>query len=728
MTNLELFRQCLVDLGMGAAGVDEIELLLIDLADNNGVPISIQILPVHPDSRTILDVTGLAVANMKATEQRSIEIKPGTTLLYGPNDSGKSTLLAALGWALSGGPVGDLPRHGANAAAVLVNMSDGYIERKVFFDGKDPTYSLGFCIGKTPVHGGQQQIQAAMQDWMRVAPSFIQRVALVRQSDVTDLIDDEPGRRKENFFKMLGLDCEPTRKALAAVLKRETLDAEHDAANRKMMSAAKDSAVEHLSSIDTASLEARLTEVQKHQARLQDQRQLEQQKADLLLDVRRHAEQATRRASLTTQLEELRAQWTAAKFGPAECIDGMKARRESLALGWAALKTEIEVKGRELALISEEGNKIKAMPAACPTCLELGVECKATPEVRARKLSELRKKYLSIQGHQARQQVELERIKTEIGTLDSMVKEASTILDAANQKKHEISILLQNQTPDRQDELKEVETRLAGLEMVKPVDITSIKSQIAEAVKLKAAIEQADKVLAKPMPDQHRLEGIGNLVKLFSKDGIPMLLARRHLAAINGIAAELADGDAYQFSFGEDLEVLIQKGDEIIDPKHASESSRQRGALILRASMGIFLQETAGVKIPLLWIDELPYQDEINQVHMVSAIKGLARHYSKVVFATSSWERYLGQFDHEVSLCPPDVVRMGQELVTELQSRTTADSPKKGRGRRKVTKKEADAAAEKLHPSVTEDDTASPDETETIDRQILTPDLDGIPF
>lgn len=652
---------------------------LIEACDAHAITPKLYAGTLNPmaQARTVLDVSMVGIENVKGVAKRELAILPGVTLLYGVNDAGKSSFLEGLRLALFGARNAEqYIRHGETELRTLVAIDGGTIDRRYKLRkvrGKDETKlehklkaSLGGAEDDKP-----GQAQDLINSWIGVDDGFVKRTAIIDQGDLAALLHEQPGKRRELVYSMLGLHAaEETRAKFAAVSRDLAAKAAEAETQLAGFIRTRDDLAKLMKQHPTDKLTREIHELVMKLATLPvvETREVAKTKcaqlASHLDQDKKHREAAKRVAEQIEQLE-LKGQPIPIPVPSDEEITATATQHGAAAQIVNRLTAQ-------LADVKAKGTALKTMPATCPTCATLGKTCELTPEMKEARRQELLREYKETEAalekskldlknaieygsqlaagkqHGAERQREIDAYLAQLGELRAHLKayQAAFLADdvAASMKKEyvELSARADGAADPRGGVQAEIDVRQKALSEAETTDkrhtdaVAAVTATEARVIDLKAQAHTAD-----------RIAGV------FAKDKLPLFIARQHLARVNAIADELSATDRYRYAFDEDLGIEFLDRDTAakVSPAVASGSSQQRGALVLTAALGRYLQELAGVTIPLLWIDEIPFQDEANAaVRVVGILKSLTKHFPKVVFAASNWDLYLGQFDHEVAV------------------------------------------------------------------------------
>lgn len=684
---------------------DLIDRVLTEVSDEKSIPLRVYGGDLNSlgDPRLVCDPTRVALTNFMGTRGRAVEFGGGTTGIFGGNGVGKSSIQRAVLYAIGGAPAAgvraaeDLITRGAQEMTVRFEFVGGFIERgcsrRVVSRGKDAgqtkvEHSLEVQIAGDKANRAKEA-EGLIAGWLGVDASFVRRVSCLEQGNVTAALDEQPAKRREMFYRMLSLEpCEGTRKSLAEALQEqedfavrqarnaETLKGEAEALRRQRAQYNVESLTEKRALVAPLAAGAASSPAQIMALR----EQLNRRNMDLVVTRKAAADRQryTQKLDETKRQPELAMVFEDSALATAQSEHLVNTSVNATAAARAALDQ-----------ITAQGLKIKGLPPVCPTCAIMGRTCDVTPDTKAKLLADLRAPWTAASKALAAAEIELAARKDALQA--ARAQQAATIKAQATKRFLEEQVQLLQQQIDAlpvQINAEAIEADVAKLaqqltEMQRAdsgqaaTDLRLIDQALADARALDAQIAALEKRQAVPastkqLPNEE-LEALRWAVKAFAKDGIPLWLARQHVGRVNDIARELKGLDRYSYSFGQDLEVVVHDGDGDVMVDLTCGSARQRGAVILMAALGRYLQELSSLQIPFLWIDELPFQDESSSALVVDTIKKLVQWYPKVIFAASRWDDFTGQFDHEISILP-------EQVSIELDRQREATSKLKAEG------------------------------------------------
>lgn len=380
----DLLKQWATEQSLDAAKLEQV---LTDVCDEYSIAPKLyggERLTSGETERVVCRIRAITAKNVKGTSERRMEFADGTTLLYGPNDAGKTTMQETARYALGGGgTVGrideDLMTRGADSMLARVDLEDGrFVQRGI----RRRVIKKGAKAGQTEVERsilvklngheedklgkGEAEISAYLGGDV---PATLD-LAFLRQGQIAQVMDDAPGVRLEAIFQLLGLaSAEETRKRLADALR--DLEA-------KLVTPA---AVGHQDRL--AAIEKRLAEIEADPS-MKEAVDTAPQERFALEKQQERDDQVKYAASLAGQMDALRDRY----------------------------------------------KEIRDLPPECPTCKALGKSCELTPAAKKGVLDainaqgmELKKKYEAARGRMDELQKALEMASQQLALArDAMMR------------------------------------------------------------------------------------------------------------------------------------------------------------------------------------------------------------------------------------------------------------------------------------------------------------------
>jgi energy-coupling factor transporter ATP-binding protein EcfA2 len=498
---------------------ERLEHVLTGLADQHGILIPRQREPTPESPRTSLDVNDIEVQGFKGTSCRLVKFPTGFTCVAGPNDSGKSTLIQALEFALRGDvgtsvPVEALVQRGKTEAIVRVSGPKFVLDRRITDGKRSVVVNLE---GEQTDKATEAKRLIAL--WLGMDVKVALATSIIGQGEMTSILDEAPGPRRELFYRMLGLDeYEETRGRLAKIL----------AARGPRLAAPTD---QIQGQIDA----------------------LKKELAEMPVISERDVVDSEGRSILVRDSSN-------------------KAAEESV-----LLEAERE------RLLKVYHDLIDMKDSSCQLCRQ-----SLSPETKKKAISVVVEEGKRVRGELEASKARYMKANEEATRVFKVAQELRIAFEAYRMKKEKLDDLIMMKAPDT-------------------VHLSSSAGDVGTDMELDV------------------------LVKTFSRSGYPLWQAKKHVAAVNLLADEVSE-DADTYYFTEDLGISYSRQwIEGLHPKLDSGSARQRHALALRVAMSLYQAKLSGVTLPFLWVDEMPYQDEVHRVRCLDMLLRLSKTIGKVV-------------------------------------------------------------------------------------------------
>lgn len=161
-------------------------------------------------------INKLELCNFRKHRKLEVVLKPGVTGIVGDNGTGKSSIVEALQFALTG----DL-YHGKKSEAITVGEDSGYVRMLFTLNGKKGTL-IRYLTSSAPelVYDGKVKKKAGevKELWdtlLQVGPEIISKVIIARQGDIPLLFSGDQAIREKVFQKIfLVPPCEKLRSVI----------------------------------------------------------------------------------------------------------------------------------------------------------------------------------------------------------------------------------------------------------------------------------------------------------------------------------------------------------------------------------------------------------------------------------------------------------------------------------------------------------------------------------
>lgn len=154
------------------------------------------------------------MTNWRLYEHHEMHFSPGITFLMGPNGVGKTSILEAVAYALTGEPStvthrGKLLRDPSQLATVRLSFTvDGkqyLVQRSQSHERADKAQLLRASDNRR-LASSHKHVTAKIEDLMGVSADFLQRIVYMAEGDVFRFLNEPPGRAVDSQIRhVLGL-------------------------------------------------------------------------------------------------------------------------------------------------------------------------------------------------------------------------------------------------------------------------------------------------------------------------------------------------------------------------------------------------------------------------------------------------------------------------------------------------------------------------------------------
>jgi len=153
----------------------------------------------------------IEIINWRAYEQRQIHFKPGITFIMGTNGKGKTSLLEAIAYALTGEPStvterGKLLRNQEQLATVRLSLTingQAYlIERSQSNNRADKAKLIRINDQKT-LASNHKQVTHHIEELMNVSADFLQRMTYMAEGDIYRFLKESSGKAIDRQIRQI---------------------------------------------------------------------------------------------------------------------------------------------------------------------------------------------------------------------------------------------------------------------------------------------------------------------------------------------------------------------------------------------------------------------------------------------------------------------------------------------------------------------------------------------
>ena len=149
--------------------------------------------------------------NWRKYEQRKVEFRSGVNFIMGANGAGKTSILEAIAYALTGEPStlrdrSQLLRDPSQLATVHLSFTvdgQGYRVERSQSDKRAHSARLWQLGRQKPLASGHTKVTATMEQIMNVSADFLRRVVYMAEGDVFHFINSPPGKALDSQLERL---------------------------------------------------------------------------------------------------------------------------------------------------------------------------------------------------------------------------------------------------------------------------------------------------------------------------------------------------------------------------------------------------------------------------------------------------------------------------------------------------------------------------------------------
>lgn len=142
-------------------------------------------------------ITELEISNFQSHEYSSLEFAPGTNIILGQSDTGKSSIIRAIHWAIANRPTGDSFRSNftKESTEVSIAFEEDYVSRQ-----KGKSFN-GYSTGQGEYKALRTDVPEEVQ-----AITKMEEVNIQPQHKAYFLLDETPGNVAKAFNSVSGLE------------------------------------------------------------------------------------------------------------------------------------------------------------------------------------------------------------------------------------------------------------------------------------------------------------------------------------------------------------------------------------------------------------------------------------------------------------------------------------------------------------------------------------------
>lgn len=157
----------------------------------------------------------ITMKNFLSHKDTKIDFPLGVTVFIGPNGAGKTSIIDAIFVALfntkpRGDKFDDIIYRGEREAKIELEFEEGGIPYKIVWRRKkgrsSPTYELYRLDRNMLIAHGAKAVEKEVENIIGIEKDSAVNSILIRQGEITSLLDQTPAKRKEVIGKLLGIE------------------------------------------------------------------------------------------------------------------------------------------------------------------------------------------------------------------------------------------------------------------------------------------------------------------------------------------------------------------------------------------------------------------------------------------------------------------------------------------------------------------------------------------
>ncbi len=425
----------------------------------------------------------LSVSNWANIEHLEISFQRGANLIFGSNGSGKTSLLNAIFFALTGSlpypaPPGIMVKSGATEATIELDFEDPkgnrYRIRRIIRSGRKKSdahlYPLINDVEQEEIASGHDEVTNKALKLLGVGPKYFVRAIFMGEGDIYRFLTKPERGLETELNAILGIQKVIQIRDEVSKVKKD-LNRRIKELERKV----KELETKIGDHEDIESLEKQLNEInEKIKALDQKIARLEEKRDDLLKKLKSFDELA----NLDQQIEKYKkrletlTQGLPGEGGYKERLENyLKAKKEELSSvqkDLEKLRAEISALGSRLEDLKIEIEKLKGVTAICPTC-ERPLTREDAERIIKRKTDRMNS-ILAEMDTKKKQFTEQERklkdLEKEVKNLEIKLRELNNILEELkeiNKRKAKLQTVVIGKKEDIETELNKIKEEILQL-------------------------------------------------------------------------------------------------------------------------------------------------------------------------------------------------------------------------------------------------------------------------
>ncbi|MCK5403051.1 SMC family ATPase, partial [Candidatus Bathyarchaeota archaeon] len=158
----------------------------------------------------------LKIKNFKSHEDSDIDFTPGLNIFLGEVGAGKTSILEAISFALFGKYAGNINQNGlirrgaekAEISLIFSTTTGRYKIERMISEKKTQKPKMSIYDGKDwrLAVEGATAVSKSVEDFLNVDTSTFLAAIYASQSEIKEMLETQPGKRRERLDKLLGID------------------------------------------------------------------------------------------------------------------------------------------------------------------------------------------------------------------------------------------------------------------------------------------------------------------------------------------------------------------------------------------------------------------------------------------------------------------------------------------------------------------------------------------
>ena len=319
-------------------------------------------------------ISSLELTNWRSHSNTRLEFGKGTNLIVGIMGSGKSAVLDAVSYALFGTSPAlkrrslsstDLIRHGESELAVALEFSFGEnkyrVERKLRASKKGAEVVAKLYENGKLLETGQSRVTSLVEEKLGMGFDLFDRAIYSEQNNIDYFLQLDPGRRKKEMDRLMGLDrFESARESAVRVAnrlasERKALEREYDSSKHSQLLSEKEAKQSALSEMEKRGEKLR----SESESYRQECGKLEKKAAEMKALKEKRQKLSSECERCTARVEALSAELEKKEFSK-EKISGLEEKKAGLEKRALESSSRLSEMQKELSLLTKNEGELQS--------------------------------------------------------------------------------------------------------------------------------------------------------------------------------------------------------------------------------------------------------------------------------------------------------------------------------------------------------------------------------